>query len=131
MLVGTAVAVFLIVRPPGGTSGAPPVVVGEPTPLSSTATPLQTQTASAADTTATPAATATVTSTPEPTKTLYREHTVESGDTLWGIAEANLPPGDDLAAFVDAIVNLNNLDPDAELEIGRTLLLPPLPGESQ
>lgn len=132
MLVGTAVAVFLIIRPPGNTSGAPAVIVGNgsATPAASDTTPLATTTGTS-DTTATPASAATATSTPEPTKSPYREYVVQQGDTLWDIATNNAPPGDDLAAFVDAIIALNNLNPDAELEIGRTLLLPPLPSDTQ
>lgn len=134
MLVGTAVAVFLLVRPPGETTSAP-VVVGRLTPTptiageqepSATPTaanigePPRSGTETAVPTTPTAAATAT----PPP----FLEYVIQDGDTLYGIAEANLPPGDDIDAYARAIANLNGIDFDAPvLTVGETILLPPLP----
>jgi LysM repeat protein len=138
MLVGTAVAIFLILRPPGETKGAPPVVVGKSAPTATPAsgditptvaarTPETSATAgtATAETTETPAAGSTPGATPSGTVSPFNEYTVEAGDTLFDIAQANLPPGDDVTAFARAIANLNNLDPtDPVLAIGQKLLLP-------
>ncbi len=143
MLVGTAVAVVLILRPPGETKGAAPVVVGKsaPTPTASggsasptvaALTPETTPPASAIETpgaqttyTVTPSAGGTPRATPSGTVSPFTEYVVESGDNLLSIAQAFLPPGDDLTAFSRAIANLNGLDPvDPVLHIGQKLLLP-------
>lgn len=143
MLVGTALAVFLIVRPPGGTKGAPPVVVGKTTATPASGTPQatvpaqtpQSTTASTPGTPATPSADTTpgAQSTPSgdetpsaaATESPFGEYIVEAGDTLFDIANANLPPGDDPVSFAKAIAALNGLDYDAPiLPIGAKLLLP-------
>jgi hypothetical protein len=144
MLVGTVLAVFLIFRPPGETKGAPPVVVGKTTatPASGTPqatvparTPQSTAASSAPGTPATPSADTTpgAQSTPSgdetpsaaATENPFGEYIVEAGDTLFDIANANLPPGDDPVSFAKAIAALNGLDYDAPiLPIGAKLLLP-------
>lgn len=151
MLVGTAVAIILIVRPPGASGGASPVFVGKLTPTATAAggaeqptvpavTPGTTGTAAegtgtpeAAGTgtpeaagTTTPGAGATVSVTG--TVSPFNEHVVVDGDTLFGIAQANLSPGDDLVKFAQAIASLNNIDyNNPNLTIGQTLLLPKPP----
>ncbi len=138
MLVGTAVAIILIVRPPGASTGASPVFVGKLTPTATASgggaqatvpavTPeLTTTTTAEASVTTTPGAegTPTETGTPSP----FNEHVVVEGDTLFGIAQANLTPGDDVVKFAQAIANLNGLDyNNPNLRIGSTLLLPKPP----
>lgn len=145
MLVGTAVAVLLILRPPGQSNGAAPVVVGRSSPTATAAagtqqptvpaqTPESTASAEPSGTPATPAAGQTpgASTTPEATATLvalaYGSHVVVSGDTLLDIAQAYLTPGDDLVALAHAIAALNNLDyENPNLRIGQELLLPPKP----
>ena len=126
MLVGTAVAVFLFVRPPGDNGGASPVVVGRssPTPTASGGTvqptiPPRTPAPTTTASTPTPAGT------PAATESPFIEYTVQPGDTLLDIAAANLPPGDDLTAYAQAIANLNgiNID-DPIINEGQILLLP-------
>jgi hypothetical protein len=128
MLVGTALAVFLLIRPPGDTTGAVPVVVGQSSP---TATPSGgsdgTAPAQTPRTTSTPDVTPTPRPEPSPTVSPYIEYVVQEGDSLFIIAEANLPPGDDLAAYVEAIATLNGISVDTVLTVGDTLQLPPLP----
>jgi len=148
MLVGTAVAVFLLVRPPGESSGStvsvgrvtPTVTAssggGEtPTPAASTPTPDATpsgeetpageSTPSGEETAAVETPSGEETAVPEPA---FREYVVQDGDSLYGIAEATIAPGDDIAAYVEAIANLNGWTVDnAELIPGNTILLPPLP----
>jgi hypothetical protein len=141
MLIGTAIAVFLLVRPPGQPSGGSTVSVGKVTP---TVTPR-----GGADATA-PAATPTAGSgtppeasgTPDPDDTpgaeatpeatsdvAFREYVVQEGDSLFLIAENTIAAGDDIVAYVDALVNLNGWTSadTAELVPGDTILLPPLP----
>jgi hypothetical protein len=126
MLIGTALAIFLLLRPPGETRGAP-VIVGQstPTPRGSGATPEPTLPPR------TPLATQAATSptaAPSPTENPFREYVVQDGDTLFSIAEAQLPAGDDLSAYVQAIATLNRLDPEtAVLSVGQVIQLPPLP----
>jgi hypothetical protein len=95
----------------------------EPSPTPSAAAvgePPRSGTATAAPTTPTAAAT--------PTPPPFIEYVIQDGDTLYGIAEANLPPGDDIDAYARAIANLNGIDFDAPvLTVGETILLPPLP----
>ena len=56
------------------------------------------------------------------------EYTVQDGDSLFSIAEANVPAGDDIVAYLEAIATLNGLDPEAaDLQVGDVILLPPLP----
>ncbi|MBF6601206.1 MAG: LysM peptidoglycan-binding domain-containing protein [Dehalococcoidia bacterium] len=133
MLVGTALAVVLIMRPPGETGGASPVIAGRlsptatasggtPQPSVAAATPQATTTAGT-PASGTPAAGETpgVAATPA-----FGTYVVQAGDSVAGIAQALLPPGDDITAFERAIINLNNLQgPDPVLQPGQTLLLPP------
>lgn len=122
MLVGTAVAVFLIVRPPGETNSASPILVGRAVPTESSGNPTPSAAAETPRATATPS---TPTPEPSPTESPFGEYIVEDGDTLISIAEANLPAGDDSFAFAQAIANLNGLDFDNPLiNVGDTLLLP-------
>ncbi|MEX0749384.1 MAG: LysM domain-containing protein [Dehalococcoidia bacterium] len=129
MLVGTALAVFLLIRPPGETTGAVPVVVGQssPTPTASGGdgdTPaVQTPRG-----TSTPAGTPTPAVEASPTVSPFLEYVIQDGDSLFLIAQANVPAGDDVTAYVEAIANLNGLNiDDPVLTVGETLLLPPLP----
>lgn len=143
LLVGTAVAVFLILRPPGQTRGAAPVAVGKSTPTATAAggavqatvaakTPETTTTpdgtveaGTPGAATGTPEGSATTGATPAGTVSPFNEHVVVSGDTLLGIAQDNLPPGDDVVEFARAIAALNDLDyENPNLRIGATLLLP-------
>lgn len=136
MLVGTAVAVFLLVRPPGETTSAP-VVVGRLTPTPTLPAGQQTPTAAATTTDAgqppqssdtVVAETSTPAATPTPAESPFLEYVVQDGDTLYDIAETNLPVGDDIDAYARAIASLNGMDFDAPvLTIGATILLPPLP----
>jgi Tfp pilus assembly protein FimV len=129
MLVGTAVAVFFIVRPPGESGGAPVVVGGD---ITATATPrggsTSVATAASTSTPGTPAASPTSgTPTPEaaPTEAPWIEYTIEEGDTLFDIASEFLPVGEDLTAYAQAIANFNGLDyENPVLTPGEVLLLP-------
>jgi len=131
LLVGTAVAVWLLVQPPGnsGESGVSlvqlspspsvPLVLRTPEATSTPGTPAAGRTAEAS---ATPS-TRTPQATPSPAKPI--EYTVVSGDSLLSIAELFLPPGEDMVEFADRIAELNGLDPvDPVIGEGDVLLIP-------
>lgn len=142
MLIGTALAVFLILRPPGESGDAAPVVVNNAraTPTAarggdatvaaetpSSGTPPQDATPPVT-TTGTPTAATNRTPVTTPTESPFGEYTVQSGDTLYGIALANISPGDDIDAFARAIAALNSIDfNNPNLPIGKTILLPKPP----
>jgi hypothetical protein len=147
MLVGTAVAVFLLIRPPGETRGASPVVVGKSTPTATAASASTQRTVPAATPQASPRASETATSgtpgadatpaisrtaaspTAAATQSPYLSHVIADGDTLFGIAAQYLTPGDDLTAYARAIAALNGLDYDNPvLTVGKTIYLPKGPG---
>jgi LysM repeat protein len=143
MLIGTALAVVLILRPPGESKSASPVIVGKSglTPAATSGAPSATVAVKTPDASATPAETETpgtetpTTGTPTPgstpgatpsgTVSPFNEYVVQSGDNLLSIAQQFLAPGDNLRAFATAIANLNGLDPvDPLLRVGQKLLLP-------
>jgi hypothetical protein len=139
MLIGTALAVFLLIRPPGDT-GSATVSVGRVTPTvtpqggAAPTSPPQATATVGADTPPQSEGTPTDEATPEPTEVddgeaAFREYVVQDGDSLYGIAEVTIAAGDDIAAYVQAIVNLNGWASadEAELVPGDTILLPPLP----
>ena len=132
LVLGSFLALFLVLRPPESESRAEPVrPVATATPAAqSTATPepsTPTPRATPAPTTPapttpepTPVATPEPTPEPEPTappgSTAY-EYEVVAGDTLLGIAL-------ELDVTLDSILDLNpGLDPDA-LQIGQKILVP-------
>lgn len=118
LLVGTAFALWLLVRPPGDSGESSPAAVmpGEERPAATATAPAPSSTPGL-PATPTPPATATPTT---------REYVVQDGDTLYGIAESLKPPDVNLADFVQEIAQLNNLgDPDsAVLRPGQTLTIP-------
>lgn len=118
LLVGTAFALWLLVRPPGGSEESSPAIV-MPQQEEATATATVTVLPSTPSRIITPEAT----TTPTPST---REYVVQEGDSLYGIAESLKPPGVDLMDFVQQLVDLNNLgDPDSViLNPGQTLLIP-------
>jgi hypothetical protein len=132
MLVGTALAVFLLVRPPGDTTGAVPVVVGRSSPTATVeGAGGETPVPETPRSTSTPAGTPTPDPSAVPTESPFIEYVVQQDDTLFGIASANVPEGDDVTAYVEAIANLNGIDVDNPvLTVGDTILLPPLPSET-
>jgi len=129
LLVGTAVALWLLVRPPGP-GDAQEVVITEltPTPIvtevESTpgpATPVPTARTPAAGGSPTPSTSPTPEQTAEP-----REYIVQEGDTLTAIAERFAPPGVDPFQYAALIVAASDSLVSAEdpLQPGQVLVLP-------
>lgn len=130
LLVGTAVAVWLLVQPPGE-SGESIVTVVQvtPSPLAAvtpgtlvTRTPATPRATGTADATRAPSS-PTSEATPGPSEPF--EYTVELGDSLLSIAEYFLPAGEDLMDFANRIADLNGLDSeDPAIMPGDVLLIP-------
>lgn len=117
LLVGTAFALWLLVRPPGGSEESSPVVLPQQEKATATATVEAPTSTPSQPTTPTPAAT--------PTPTI-REYVVQEGDTLYAIGEKFKPPDQNVVDFVREIAQVNNLgDPEsAVLRPGQTLIIP-------
>ena len=137
LLVGTAIAIWLLVRPPGAGDG-PDVIItelGTPSPIVTevvdTPTPGPDETESPDETpddddTPTPDATAAEeedpTDTPVPQ---VREYVVQSGDTLIGIAEQFAPSGVDSFEYAADIADASGLSSVEEpINPGQVLTLP-------
>ena len=132
LLVGTAVALWLIVRPPdsGDSSGVvqlplttTPVVTRE---LDRTPRPSVTP-VDAGTPVGTPDATPRATRTPRPQATdtpAPREYVVQSGDTLSSIAELFAPPGVDPFQYAFDIADASGISVDTPITIGQVLILP-------
>ena len=124
LLVGTAVALWLIVRPPGSGDGREAIIIDlTPTSVATeverTDTPVRTLRATrtpSRDRTGTPEATAT----PE-----EREYIVQDGDTLLSIAEQFAPPGANVLDYAQEIATASGLSSiEEQITPGQRLVLP-------
>ncbi len=124
LLVGTAVALWLIVRPPGSGSGNE-VIISQVTPTAIISQGTRTP-ALASPTAATSTAVAPVTETPQPTATAApREYFVQSGDTLTGIATQFAPPGVNPFVYAQQIAAASGLSSvNQPIITGERLVLP-------
>jgi len=127
LLIATAVALWLLVRPPGS-GGGEEVVIIESTPTAqATRTPAQ-RTGTPEAETATPVGTTTPgTATPAGTATAPapRTYVVQDGDNLYSIAAANAPPGVDSVTYAQQIAAASGLaSVDTPITTGQTLTLP-------
>jgi hypothetical protein len=131
LLVGTAVALWLIVRPPGSGSGNE-VIISQVTPTAiisqgtrtatpATATPLTTGTT-------TPATATTQTKqTPQPPASTPgpQTYTVQSGDALLSVAARFAPPGVDAYTYAGQIASASHMASiEEQIFPGQTLILP-------
>jgi hypothetical protein len=129
LLVGTAVALWLIVRPPGSGSGNE-VIISQVTPTAVVSQGTRTTTPAsptvASPTAATSTAVAVTTGTPQPTATPGpREYFVQSGDTLIGIATQFAPPGIDPFIYAQQIAAASGLSSvNQPIITGDRLVLP-------
>lgn len=137
LLVGSVVAVWLLVLPPGAADGdrppssiagivqtvTPPAATPTATPATGTATGTGTPEGGSGpdgEATASPTPTATATPTPTPTPTPEPEgttYTVESGDTLTGIARQ-------FDSTADEIQRANNISDPTSIQVGDVLTIP-------
>jgi hypothetical protein len=114
LLLGTAIAFWLLLKPPEQSSKSGFNVV-EPT---ATAAPARTVTAAAPTTPTIGAPVATAT----PAATTY---TVQEGDTLFDIASLFLPAGESITDYADRLAAANGLDSaNPLLHLGQTLTIP-------
>ena len=125
LLIGTILAVWLLIQPPGGESNAPqtgtvitptPEVSEETTPnpdstlvLGGSPAPGATQEPGASSTPAGPTGTG--------------SYTVQTGDSLFSIC-ANVAPALDADECVDQIVAANDLPDAATISVGQELVVP-------
>lgn len=119
LLIGAALAAWLILQPPGdSTSATLPFVTATP---SVQETPGATQTPGADETPA-PGETPGADTTPEPDEPATTTHTVQPGDTLFSICVANssMNPQE----CVEEVLELNNLSDPGSLSPGQTLTIP-------
>lgn len=131
LIVGSVVAVWLLVLPPGGadSDGPPPSIAGVLPSATPTAaapprpTPSPTVAPGGAVTVATPSPTPTPTATPSVTVP-EREYTVEPGDSLLAIVDRFLAPGGDGAALLERIVEINDIADVSSIGIGQVITIP-------
>lgn len=125
LLIATAVALWLLVRPPGSGGGEAVIITDvTPTPVTratntpGTVTPGATSTALAETTPGTPGAEPSATAGP-------RTYVVQDGDNLYSIAAANAPPGVDSVTYAQQIAAASGLPSvDSPISPGETLVLP-------
>ncbi len=133
LLIGSVFAVWLLVLPPAGADrDAPPAPLAGFTPPTPTPTVEVTPAPTASPTpiatstpTATPTATATAAATPTATpEATFETYIVESGDSLFLIAERFLPAGRDLTEFTDEIAEVNDIPDPTQIFVGQELEIP-------
>jgi LysM repeat protein len=123
LLVGTAIAVWLLVRPPGESSEEPPIILGgTPSPQVTREATSETPDGDGTPTTAgtaTSAATETPTPPPAPTSTepQVQTYVVQEGDTLSDIATQ-------FGTTPDAIAAANGITADTPINPGDELIIP-------
>lgn len=122
LLVGTAISLWLLVRPPG-TGDGEEVALAEVTATAIVSPATETPDGPALDSTGTPGITPTSTIEVTPTAEL-RTYEVQPGDTMGSIATQFAPPGVDVTQYQVGIVLLNGLEDEDSLTPGQVLLLP-------
>ena len=131
LLVGSIVAVWLLVLPPASADqdGPPDSIAGLVN--TRTATPEVTPTPEPTEVGGTPEATPTAepTETPTPTPTEAAEpeqqtYIVQAGDTMFLIADQFAPAGVAAADFANTIAQANGITDISSLQVGQELIIP-------
>lgn len=122
LLLGSVLALWLLVRPPGLPGDSSGIVIPEASPQPATPSPTITPTgtpvtSATAEPTPTPTAVPTPTAEPTEEPPAPTEYTVVEGDTWYGIAEAYGVDAESLAAY-------NGLTLDDLLQPGQVLTIP-------
>ena len=121
LLVGTAVALWLLVQPIGGSS-EPIVVIADLTPTTEVTDVPSTATLTPV---VTPTPEPSVTSTPDETGTpSVTTYTVQPGDSLIAIAERFAPEGVAPSDYVGQIASANGISLGDVITVGQVLELP-------
>jgi hypothetical protein len=118
LLLGSVLALWLLVRPPGLPGDSSEILIPQASPQATPTPPVSptpTTTPATATTTPTPAPTPTPTPTEEPPAPI--EYTVVDGDTWFGIAEAYGVDAESLAAY-------NGYTLEDLLPVGEVLTIP-------
>jgi Tfp pilus assembly protein FimV len=130
LLVGSIVAVWLLVLPPAAADqDGPPAaiadIVGRTATPTAAETPVPTEVGDSPDATPTPepidTPVPTPTQMPEPEQ---RTYIVQSGDSLFLIAGQFAPPGVDPADFANSIQQANGITDPSALQVGQELIIP-------
>ena len=122
LLVGTAVALWLLVQPIGSGDSEPIVVIADLTPTTVvTDVPLTPTRTPAVSSTPEPSATPTPEETATPTVSSY---TVEPRDSLQGIAERFKPEGVTTTEYAGQIASANGISLGDVITVGQVLVLP-------
>jgi nucleoid-associated protein YgaU len=132
LLIGSIVAVWLLVLPPAGADQDGPLaaLAGVVQTATVTATPEATAEASATVTpgeTGTPTATSTPSATPTSTPTPESDtvtYIVQSGDTLFSIAAQYETDGPAIDALASAIAQANGITNPQNIQVGQELVIP-------
>jgi len=129
LLIGTLVAVWLLVQPTGGEGNSLRAVIVTPTAEGAARVTASPGAPGAASTTQASGSTPGTAASPAMTRpatppTGTAEYTVASGDTLSSICERNKPATMSLADCIEQAVRLNSLSSPNDLSVGDKLRLP-------
>lgn len=129
LLIGSIVAVWLLVLPPARADqdGPPAALAGIVQTATPTATPEVTATPAPSEGTATPTATPAATETPTATATptaTTRTYIVQPGDTLFSIAAAFASDSSQIESLANAIARVNGITDPATIQVGQELIIP-------
>jgi nucleoid-associated protein YgaU len=131
LLIGSIVAVWLLVLPPAAADqdGPPAALAGAVQTVTVTPTPEVTPAPNGEATpVATPSTTPspTATPTPTPTETAAQEtYTVQAGDTLFLIASRYTSDNAEIDQLSRAIAQANGITDPSSIQVGQVLIIPP------
>lgn len=129
LLIGSIVAVWLLVLPPARADqdGPPAALAGVVQTATPTATPEVTATPAPSEGSPTPTATPEATATETPTATATPDsqtYVVQSGDTLFSIASAFASDPSQIESLANAIAVANGITDPSTIQVGQELIIP-------